>query len=288
MATQQQQVMLTPVVIATVACTVAVVAGVVWRLLRGKKSAAMDPTEFRPYTLVSKTELTHGVPCPVVKFRFALPHPTDTLPLPTGQHISLRCLNPENGKVAMRSYTPTSSPEDVGFFDLVVKIYPKGVMGQYLNHLEVGKGTVDARGPKGRFTYTPGTYTHIGMLAGGSGITPMYQIMSKIAKNASTDPTKVSLIYGNVTVEDIILRNEIEAMASQHPSQMSVYHVLNKPPEQWNQGTGFITADMIKERLPPPSQPKIIVLLCGPTPMISALTGHLTALGYTNDQIFTF
>lgn len=31
--------------------------------------------------------------------RFALPSPTDTLPLPTGQHVSLRCINPETWKV---------------------------------------------------------------------------------------------------------------------------------------------------------------------------------------------
>lgn len=53
-------------------------------------------------------------------YRFGLPHPQDMLGLPIGQHISVQA--EINGKDIMRSYTPTSSDDDLGHFDLLVKV----------------------------------------------------------------------------------------------------------------------------------------------------------------------
>jgi ferredoxin-NADP reductase len=53
-------------------------------------------------------------------YRFALPHPNDVLGLPIGQHISVQAAI--NGKELVRSYTPTSSDDDLGRFDLMIKV----------------------------------------------------------------------------------------------------------------------------------------------------------------------
>lgn len=66
-----------------------------------------------------------------------------------------------------------------------------------------------------------------------------------------------------------------------------VYHVLNTPPAGWSQGSGFITADLIKERLPSPG-PDTLVLKCGPPPMIEAMRKHLEALQYSQEMLFDF
>lgn len=55
------------------------------------------------------------------RYRFALPHPSDVLGLPIGQHISVSA--EINGKEIMRSYTPTSSDDNLGYFDLLIKVY---------------------------------------------------------------------------------------------------------------------------------------------------------------------
>jgi NAD(P)H-flavin reductase len=39
----------------------------------------------------------------------------------------------------------------------------------------------------------------IGLIAGGTGITPMYQLIKTIFKNPN-DKTKVTLVYGNVSL----------------------------------------------------------------------------------------
>lgn len=56
-------------------------------------------------------------------YRFALPNKDDVLGLPIGQHVTL--IANINGKEVSRSYTPTSSDEDKGFFELVVKVGDK-------------------------------------------------------------------------------------------------------------------------------------------------------------------
>lgn len=53
-------------------------------------------------------------------YRFSLPKPDDVLGLPIGQHVQIKA--DINGKIVTRSYTPTSSDDDKGHFDLVVKV----------------------------------------------------------------------------------------------------------------------------------------------------------------------
>lgn len=61
-------------------------------------------------------------------YRFALPRPDDVLGLPIGQHISISA--EINGKDIMRSYTPTSSDDDLGHFDLLIKVRHRAVLSR--------------------------------------------------------------------------------------------------------------------------------------------------------------
>lgn len=52
-------------------------------------------------------------------------------------------------------------------------------------------------------------------IAGGTGITPMLQVASEVLKNPD-DKTEVSLIFGNLTEDDILLRKHIDQLAKSH------------------------------------------------------------------------
>lgn len=56
----------------------------------------------------------------IFRYKFALPNEDDVLNLPIGQHISI--MANINGKEIMRSYTPTSSSDDLGHFVLCIKV----------------------------------------------------------------------------------------------------------------------------------------------------------------------
>ena len=59
------------------------------------------------------------------------------------------------------------------------------------------------------------------MLAGGSGITPMFQVVQAILRNPF-DTTRVSLVYANVAKEDILLREQMDALAQSEKSRFQV------------------------------------------------------------------
>ena len=56
----------------------------------------------------------------MASYRLGLPHPSDTLGLPIGKHVSVQA--EIDGKDITRSYTPTSGDDDKGHFDLLVKV----------------------------------------------------------------------------------------------------------------------------------------------------------------------
>ena len=120
---------------------------------------------------------------------------------------------------------------------------------------------IRVKGPKGQFNYTPTLSREIGMIAGGTGITPMLQIIRAALKNPN-DHTKLSLIYANVNYEDILLKKELDDLADKHPTRFKVYFVLNNPPTGWIGGTGFVSKEQIATHLPA-SHDNNKILLCG-------------------------
>lgn len=78
--------------------------------------------------------------------------------------------------------------------------------------------TMLMEGPKGRLAYEgfgnfiitrkPTRKTRIGMVAGGTGITPCYQVI-QAALNGD-DGTSLSLIFGCRTVDDLLLKEEMD------------------------------------------------------------------------------
>lgn len=81
----------------------------------------------------------------------------------------------------------------------------------------------------------------------------MYQVMNAILRSKK-DKTKVTLIFANITVNDILLHNELQELEAKYPDRLSIYYVLNNAPEGWTGGVGFITADMIRSKLPAPGE----------------------------------
>lgn len=203
--------------------------------------------------MAEKTVLSHNTAI----YRFSLPSQNSILGLPIGQHISLAAnldvTDPKTGQTAkkevVRSYTPISSDVNPGYFDLLIKSYPTGNISKHLASLNVGDG-MQVKGPKGAMVYTPNMVKRFGMIAGGTGITPMLQIIRAVIRGRGKgDTTEVDLIFANVNQEDILLKDDLDALARED-SKFRVHYVLNNPPEKWDGGVGFVTPDMIKVREP--------------------------------------
>ncbi|KAI5617927.1 NADH-cytochrome b5 reductase 3 [Silurus asotus] len=284
------------------------IIGLIMRLLGLKRKLAItleDPNEKYPLRLIDKEIISHDTR----KFRFALRSPEHVLGLPVGQHIYLSARI--DGALVVRPYTPVSSDDDKGFVDLVVKIYYKnthpkfpegGKMSQYLDSLRIGD-TIDFRGPSGLLVYKgQGVFDikpekkappevkiakHLGMIAGGTGITPMLQIIRAIMKDPK-DKTICHLLFANQTEKDILLRTDLEEIQANYPERFKLWYTLDKVPEDWEYSQGFISEQMVQNHLPPPADDTLI-LMCGPPPMIQfACNPNLDKVGHSQSRRFIF
>jgi cytochrome-b5 reductase len=125
------------------------------------------------------------------------------------------------------------------------------------------------------------------MMAGGTGITPMLQVIAAVLRDPS-DTTELFLLFANQTEADILVRDELEALEKKHPGRFHLWYTLDRPPAKWGYSSGFITAEMIKERLPGPDEESLI-LMCGPPPMVKfACKANLDKLGFSKEQQINF
>jgi len=221
--------------------------------------------------------------------------------------------DPDKGKKEIeRKYTPITGDETKEYVDLVIKMYRPGKVkmpdgkeidwadggkiGLYLDSKKVGD-YIEINGPSGIIEYLgkgtfklPGrtiTTSHVGMMAGGTGITPMLQVM-KAALRLPGDTCKYSLIYANKTTDDILVKDLLDEVVAESKGRMKVYYTLDFPPAGWDGKKGFITTDMIKECLPALEE-KPLMLMCGPPPMVQyACKQNLETMGYPKNLMMAF
>mmetsp|Transcript_22396 Transcript_22396/g.32804 ORF Transcript_22396/g.32804 Transcript_22396/m.32804 type:complete len:859 (-) Transcript_22396:140-2716(-) len=265
---------------------------------------ALDPKKKVAITLVSKENLSSDVR----RLRFALPTPQHVLGLPIGNHFFVNAQ--VDGAPCMRAYTPTSLDDDVGFVEMVIKVYfrntnPRfpdgGKMSQHFESLKLGD-TIDIKGPIGHFTYFGNGRVQIhkdervvkelGFICGGTGITPAYQVMKKALKDPN-DPTKFFLLYANQTPDDILLREDLDGWAKDFPDRVKIHYTVDRLPEgmadsDWPYSKGFINDEMLAQRMPKPG-PGAFVGMCGPPPMINfACIPNLKKIGYDETDFLSF
>jgi len=276
--------------------------------LEGKKEAAaaevkpsppvsLNKDEFREFELVEVEDLTPNTR----RLRFALPSRDHVLGLPVASCVVTKANIGENGKPVIRPYTPvTNDKSDKGYFDFIIKDYPTGVMSSHIYHLKKGE-KLQVKGPIPKLAYSKNMKKHLGMLAGGTGITPMLQVLEEVLSE-NDDKTHVSLVFANNTEQDIILKDRLDALAKKHPNRFEVHYVVAQPADaaSWKGHTGFINADIVKKHIPGPAE-DVMVYVCGPPPFYKALSGSkapdysqgeldgvLKDLGYTKEQVFKF
>lgn len=253
---------------------------------------------YKLFPLVTKTVLTKDTAI----YRFGLPKEDDVLGLPIGQHISVKTTVPdkdssEGVKNVVRAYTPISLDEDCpGYFDLLIKSYELGTVSRMFGELSIGD-KINITGPQGFYDYTRNCRNAIGMVAGGTGITPIYQVMKAIFDDAK-DKTQVHLIYGSRCEEELFLKNEIDLMVSKRPNQFHVYYLVEQTDrDDWEGGIGYVTREIMETHLPPPGpKDKVQLLICGPPKMVSFTKRTAMSMGFQkggpvskmHDQIFVF
>jgi len=193
----------------------------------------------------------------------------------------------------------TRPADEKGYMDFIIKKYPDGPMSTHMHDMQPGD-SLDVKGPIPKYQMTPNKHAHVAMIAGGTGVTPMWQVARAIFADPS-DRTMVTLVYGSVTEDDILLKAEFDRLENTHPRRFRAFYLLDRPGEGWTQGKGHVTKELLQTVLPEPKEENVKILVCGPPGLYKAvsggkkspqdqgeLDGYLKELGYQKDQVFKF
>ena len=271
----------------------------------------LDPKQWKKMTLESKQLLTPNIRL----FRFTFGS-SETFGLPIGKHVYLKLCQERLHKdmpikPVMRAYTP--SRWGPGYVEFIIKIYfpengrPSGAFTPLLDKIRIGE-TVDTKGPLGEYEYLGDGYyslmhqpkryaQHICMIAGGTGITPMWQVLEALQRDRDTP--FVSLIYCARFITDLVLVDEINNVKRSSPDRLNVHYVLSQPPpaDNWKGGRGRLKVTEIAGRLFPFADSHTqdsdkLVLLCASDEMVKEccrpIISELMGNEFASNNIFVF
>lgn len=202
----------------------------------------------------------------------------------------------DKGQPVTRWYTPVSDASLPGEFTVMIKKYDTGKLTPYIHSLKIGD-TLTFKGPIKKWAYKSkvstktsycaimltdrssppaNEFSHVGLIGGGSGITPLYQIVTHALRDPHNN-TKFTLLYGNVSEADILLKQEFDNLKRKYPDHFEVVYFVDKKTDN-NAPVleGFITKDAIQKYLAPSGEPaslgeRIKIFVCGTLSILGSL-----------------
>jgi len=190
-----------------------------------------------------------------------------------GQHVDVR-LTAEDGYQAERSYSIASAPEEP--LAVTVERLEDGEVSPYLVDEAREGDAFEVRGPiGGYFVWEPDDPAPVLLIAGGSGVVPLMSMARDRAREGSSTPMR--LLFSSRTLEDVIYRQELEALAG---NGFEVVHTLTREqPPGWSGYSRRIDDDLLRDvAWPAEDEPKVFV--CGSTRFVDAGADGLVRLGY--------
>lgn len=184
-----------------------------------------------------------------------------------GQWVNL--VLPLPGGEIRRAYSIASPPYGTPRFELAVTRVTNGPGSGYLCDLPPGS-TLRAIGPQGFFTRLPEEPSPALFVATGTGVTPLRSMMRAAIGAGSKVP--LWLLFGVRREEDLLYRDELEALASEHPN-VAVHFTLSQPADGWTGRRGYVQTHVpeLLEQLAALGQGDPHVYVCGLEKMVKSV-----------------
>jgi ring-1,2-phenylacetyl-CoA epoxidase subunit PaaE len=200
-----------------------------------------------------------------------------------GQYLTFR--RDFEGQEIRRSYSICSNKND-SVLQVGIKRVSGGAFSTWANtELTVGD-TVEAMPPMGQFFSTAdGNDPHYLAFAGGSGITPILSIL-RTGLDDELD-ARFTLVYANRNPNTIMFREELEDLKNQYLGRFNVIHVLEDESQEIDLFRGRVDGEKCAALFEAWIDIKTIdkAFICGPEPMMLAISDALEAHGLSKDQI---
>lgn len=222
------------------------------------------------------------VETPTVKtYSLTLP---DWSPHKAGQHYDVR-LRAADGYEAQRSYSIASPPEQHGTVELTVEKVSEGEVSGYLHDVAMTGDRIEVRGPiGGYFVWDAMMQAPLLLVAGGSGVVPLMAMLRHRAAARSKRPAV--LLFSARHPEDLIYRDELDAMAAAGDGLKVVYTLTRTQPPGWSGYTRRIDGAMLAQVAGPLGR-EPLAFICGPTLMVETAANGLIEIGIAANRIKT-
>lgn len=153
----------------------------------------------------------------------------------------------------------SSSAVQAGRYSFTIK--ELGDFTSTIKHIE-NNTPVYVEGPYGAFTLTKKSNTAF-FIVGGIGITPVISMLRTLRDQGDNRP--VVLLYGNPDVQSIAFGEELIDLKNE--LNLTIKHVIENPPDEWQGYEGFITDELIKKYIPENLE-SADYYVCGPEPLM--------------------
>lgn len=226
-------------------------------------------------TTESVVTLTHDIK----QIRFRLDELAEISQRP-GQYVQVQAPSAEG--LVFRAYSISSPGYEPNVIELIVRLVPGGIGSTYLHNLQEGD-QVTFTGPYGEFEMSQDPEVPVICVGGGCGMAPMKNIIYSIYDR--WPDRECWLFFGCRTTQDVFFFEQFKHLAKNHPNFHSIYALSDQldSQEQWDGETGFIHLSVDKYLN---SDGKQQAFLCGPPPMIEAVTRVLEGKGLRPNDIF--
>jgi ring-1,2-phenylacetyl-CoA epoxidase subunit PaaE len=198
-----------------------------------------------------------------------------------GQYLTLRKLTPDGEE--RRSYSicaPLGASPRVG-----VRRVAGGLFSEWLvDRLEAGD-EIEVGPPAGSFTPNLEAATSHGLIAAGSGITPVLSIAASLL--AAHNDTQVTLLYGNRRTDTVMFTEEIADLKNAHGPRLHLLNVLSREPTEADIFNGRLDAERMRVLLNALVDVDDIDhwWLCGPLGMTEDAVTVLSELGVDRKRV---
>ncbi len=184
----------------------------------------------------------------------------------------------------VRCYTIASSPTQNAFCEITVKREPQGASSRRLHDSVRTGDLLQVTAPLGKFTFTGDSQSRVVLIAGGVGITPLMSMTRALTDRCWNG--RIDFLVAARTQTSLIFRQELAALAARVP-QLHVHEILSQADDDpsWTGERGQLTSDVLQRLVPDWSQTP--VFLCGPQPMMDAVSATLRRIGVPEDQLHT-
>ncbi len=211
----------------------------------------------------------------------------------TWERFGLWKLKAGSDEPVFRAYSLANPPHEGSELKLTVRIAtpppnmpeaPPGVGSSYVFSLKPGD-RLTLSGPYGDFFAKP-TEREMCFVGGGAGMAPMRSHILNQLEAVHTQ-RRITFWYGARSVSEMFYDEEFKRLAAGHPN--FTYHVAlsePQPGDNWQGPVGFIHQVLFDTYLKTHEDPtEIEYYLCGPPPMIDAVTRMLDSLGVEPEMI---